>query len=176
MKRHGDRNGHVRKMPTKRNALPKPARTIQSTINLIRLKVKSMSRKSVQQIQIQINTLSQETPHQLRVHLQIHSSSLQEYTKQRSAEKVQIQRYCYSTRPGPNTGYENRTPNRALGTRTGGYHDSKRQDDDTTPYLWTCTALSQLRVDSTATTARGTATEEPPEAFELDVTAFHLYF
>ena len=77
---------------------------------------------------------------------------------QRSSEKLQIRWYWDSTKPGPSTGCESRTPNRALGTRGGvpRQQTSGRRDNTV---LVTCTDVFQLRVNSTAT-ARGTSTED----------------
>ena len=192
MKRHVRQLRHVQKMPTRRNAAAASSHYLNNNqpdtteSNVCLCQVNSYI---VNKIQLQINTLSLETPQLSRVHhLQIH----QQFITSRNTpttfcrERVQIRRYCYSARPGPNTGYENRppnrAPNRALGTRSGECHDSKRQNDDTTPYLWTSPAVLQLGWTAQQSQLgeqqpKRTATEEPPEASELDVTSsFHLYF
>ena len=54
---------------------------------------------------------------------------------------------------------------------------SNRWEDNTaTPFLGHEQHVSQPEVDTTASTARGAATEELPEESVLDVTSSHLNF
>ena len=140
MKRHGDRNGHVQKMPTKRNAAAASSHYLnydQPDTTERQVCLCHVNPYIVNKIQIHINTLSLETPHQLIKGSYPNPPIVHEF---RNPPYNVPQRSFRSgdTGTAPNQG---QAQDARAGHQTGHWvpeaecQDSKRQEDETTPYL-----------------------------------------